>query len=241
MSGVIYSYNGYTTDDGEATMSRYEVVPVNSNRDNRTLLRHRMHVEGLMMAASQSALIDRINDFIAAHSVNGAGDATITVNGLSTPHVISNNSLTGTRVAYRSWPKGDPVELLKVRTWSVVMESLELTSTQESQIEEYHDQVEVHGNGGPDWEYVQVSVGLPRLQIRSQASPVSIVQSGASLGLQGYVLPTGPIVAALEQGRGYLLSRGTPQRVGNSFLHYPMRWRYQFTNSGFTDAAPVPK
>ena len=234
------TYGSYTSDNGEVVLGNYEALAIRSPREGRIMLRRRMHVEGVIVRDSQAALLARIEDFIDNFEQEQLSDAVLTLNGAATPHVLSNNSITGVRIANRSWPKGSPEELVRCRTYQVILETLEF-APEGSQIEEYHDSVAVYGNGGPDWRYVQMPRGLSRLQILSETSPVTAVQQGTSMGLQGYVLPTGPVVAALEQGTGYMLERETPRRVGNVFAHYPMRWRYQFTNSGFTDAAPVPK
>lgn len=236
------TYNGYTTDNGEFTISRYEVIPINSPRFNRTMLRRRLHIQGVIIRDNTEDLITRINQFIVAFDSEQASDVVIEIDGNSVPHDLSNNSLTGVRIAYRSWPKGDPHELLKSRTYSVILETLEFASeSQGAQIEEYSDTVQVIGTSGPDWRYVQMAVGPARLQILSQQTPVQIIQSGSSLGFQGYVLPPGPVLAGLEQGKERISDPGTPVRMGNVFLHYPWRWRYVMQANSATAAFPTPK
>lgn len=237
-----FTYGSYTSDDGEVTLSRFDVLAIESPRRERIMLRRQMNVTGIIIRDTQADLLTRIEEFITAFDEDKQGDATLKLNGSDTPHFLSNGSLTGVRVTARSWPRGDPHELVKSRTYSVTLTTLEdAADGTAAQIERYQETIQVFGNAGPDFRVIRMPLGLSRVQQLSQTSPVRVVQSGQSVGYAGYVLPFGKTVAALNHGPSDMLSSGSPSKEGNAFRHYPMQWRYVYFNSTPTAAAPLPK
>jgi hypothetical protein len=241
-------YNGYQHPENEVNLASFLVRPLYSSRHRRTLVRYEAHLTGEIIIddtdttteLAQAKLTTRINELVNAYGVNGGDYILLDNQGNQTRHsLISGDSLSGVRVEHRSWPKGDPAEWATHRTFYIVLVAEYVEA--ESQIVSWQERVQVVGNGGPDWEMRRVRFGLPRPQLLSNFTPVSVVQQGEAVGLQGYPIPPGPIFPAWEHEQLRQITPGSAESYPNGFINFPLRWAYIHTTPTYTEAWPTSR
>lgn len=242
MATSYFKYGTHTHDQGEVLLSRFYIRPNYSKRGKRYSLTKTMHLEGVLQADTQSALITKINTLISAYSTNDLHAGLYDNTGSLTPHYLDPNdanALSPVRVISRSWPTGDPTQLANRRTYSIVL-AQDVVDT-ESQILFYYDSVNYYGTGGARYRVREYPTGAPSITQVNQYTAQRIVQSGYAVGLDAYVAHYGPMFSPptayeLTDMRRFMLA--TPSYKGKDSIEYPSSWTYHFVAG--TDLSSTP-
>lgn len=228
----VFTYAGHTHPEGEVVLTKYEVLPLYTQRGHRKEAIYRMTIQGELIETGQ-ALLDKIAVLIDAYSVDGGDAILYAPNGVATRHQLIQNvtaNLSGVHVVHRSWPKADAAELATVRTFYVVLEATYAEQT--SEILWFQESIRHIGTTGPRWVAIPQYSGPPIIQLIHQVTPQKILQSGMIVGFQGYPLGNvpGPILPALEHTDERVVEMMSPQYRGRKFTDYGIRWHYSMTS-----------
>ena len=257
MSVSFFRYGDYQHPDNEVNLVRFEVLNLRSRRQQLYAKLYRMHVSGEIQETTTQGIKDRVDELILAYYFDKKGPAEFWVNGIMTPHRLTNDigqaSMSGVRVVQRSWPHGRPSEWANSRNFTIVLEELQDTTTVtlsdgqtnngvEPMVLEWQQTIRWVGNTGPLWAMRMTQVDLPRGELVYPFTPETLIQEGSSLGWLGYVAPPGPILGPLlEHMDRRVIDVGTPTHQGLSFAYYPTSWHYEFETNAYTEVFPLPR
>lgn len=238
-------YNGYTHPENEVNLAAFLIRTIFTSRHRRAAVRYEAHLQGEILIdptdttteLAQAKIATRVAEIINAYSYDGGDYFLLDNQGNPTRHsLISADSISGVRVEQRSYPKGDPAEWATARSFYIVL-SAEYVEA-DSQLASWREQVRVVGTGGPEWAMNQMRLGLPRPQLISNFTPVTILQQGEAVGLQGYPIPPGPLFPAWEHVNLRQFTPTSPDSYPNGFLNFPTHWAYVHTTPMYTEAWP---
>lgn len=238
---MYFRYGSYQHPANEVNIDRFVISSRITNRGRRRSQIYQMHISGELLYSTQSELTDRIQGLIAAYDQNFQDAGFFQDDDAPTPHRLPNSAdcVSGVQVVQRSWPVGDAAEYATKRTFSVVLQAE--YDRPDSEILEYSEQFQYLGNGGPCFEVVNQYEGDPIVQRLHEKTAQRIVQTGTSLGLNGYVLPFGAAFPAFEHGNLRQESPGTPKQQGLRFQEYPFAWTYYMTLPAPVTTFPTPR
>lgn len=238
---MYFQYGSHRHPDNEVNLASFQQFPVFSGRGERRTTRYRMTLNGELQYATQAELTTKIGEIVDAYSTDGYEACLYQDDGTPTRHRLADlpNSVTGTRVMYRDWPKGDAAEYATKRSFRIILEAEYLEP--DSQITSAHETLAMRGAGGPIWEMVTPVRGVPRRIYRSRYSPQKVIQSGNIVGLSGYPLLyiPGPIFPQWEHQDLRDSVMGTPKWHGRMYLDWPISYSYHFTLPVPQTAAPT--
>lgn len=225
-------YGGYLHPENEVNLAAFMVRPIYSQRNKRLTVQYQAHLQGefcvpedaTTTALAQAAIAAKIDALVNAYGQN-YGDFILYDNqGAPTRHSLPNDSsITGVRVMHRSWPRGAADEWATGRTWHVILEAEYVDA--DAQIVAWQETVRFIGTGGPLFAVVPTMRGFRRFAVTA-GSPVTIVQEGQAIGLQGWVEPPGPLLPDDENVLLRDITLGAPQAQGQGYLNYSSQWRY---------------
>lgn len=238
---MFFRYGSYQHPDNEVNLASFQQFPVFSDRKQRRTTRYRMTLNGELQYSTQAELTARIGQLIDAYAVDGKEACLYQDDGTPTRHRLADqaNSVTGTRIMYRDWPKGDAAEYATKRSFRIILEAEYLEP--DSEITAAHETLAMQGNGGPIWEMLTPARGNPKRVQRSQKSPQRVVQTGHIVGLTTYpwAFIPGPIFPQWEHGERRTLMPGTAKQFGLMYLDWPISYSYHFTLPVPQTAVPV--
>jgi hypothetical protein len=238
-------YGTYTHPENEVNLAAFMIRPIYSPRGRRTVVRYEAHLHGEICispastttALAQAEIRQRIDEIVLAYDVNGLDFAFLDNAGVATRHsLVSSQSITGTRITHRSWPKGDPAEWATGRTFYVTIEADYVAS--ESTLVSWQEVVKVIGTGGPRVEVIETVTGVPRTQTLAAQTAVRVIQQGRSIGMTGYYAPPGPLIPAYEHQDQREISLESAESFPNGFLYFPTQWTYYHTTPTYTAVVP---
>jgi hypothetical protein len=243
---VYYQHGAHRHPNNEVNLTTLEVTTIRSPRGLEMIKRYRLHLSGELLAVGQAALSTAIAELIDAYTLFDP-DVTSGLyhdDGTPTRHriessLINSANISGVRMAYRSWPKGEPEEYATGREFYIILEA-EYRDL-EGQIINYHEHVRKRGTCGPYVNYTEFQTGLARLEVINQQTVQDIVQEGYAVGFDGYVYPNGPgaIFPALEIPTLRVIDPESPEFMGRAFAYYRTNWRYVMqSNVDQTNAFP---
>lgn len=226
----IAQWGGYAFSDNEVNLVTVSRTSQYSQRNKRMQQLVTMQCFGEIQGELATQL-SRIAEIENALNQDGK-DFRYLVNG-SQAHAMLNNSecISGTRIVARSFPKGEGAELVNRRSFSFTVQAIYAAAGNEDLIS-WQEQVEVIGNGGPDF-FVLQGTGSPVAIITATNTPVKIRQSGMAVGYAGYPIPPGyvggeaPSGTVTEYGPGRRIIYLSAKQMGNGFRFWPIRWYYQ--------------
>lgn len=235
-------YGNHQHPANEVNIARMDVRARYSPRLLRTSLIFTIYLEGELLANTQADINDKIGELIAAYEDDGKDFGFYRDDNSITHHRLPSNvpeAITGTRVINRSWPQGDAAEFATKRTFAITLQA-EYTSA-DSQIFHWEESVEVIGNCGPRWEWVETYEGPVQQIINQQSTVQKIVQSGSAIGYGGYVLPPGSLIPSIEHQDQRRVTFGSAKRQGRLALFYPSSWVYTHTSGTYREVFPVTR
>jgi hypothetical protein len=236
---MFLTYGGYRHLDNEARLMSFIVRPGMTPRGKRATTIYEMHVQleinlpvsmaGATTAQAQSYLNGRINEIVDVYSYNYQDVKFCHDDETPTRHsLINSESLSGVRVTHRTWPKGDGDEYATTRTGYVVFQAEYLTP--DSQLVIFQEVVRNIGTGGPRWRVQELEQGNPIVIPLNQRTAQRVLQSGVSVGLQGYVLDYMiPLWPAFEHLDLREVTPATPRANGQGYTHFPLSWTFHMT------------
>jgi len=238
---MYFMYGSHRHPDNEVNLAKFQQFPVFSERRLRRTTRYRMELNGELQYATQAELTTKIGELIDAYSVDGLEACLYQDDGTPTRHRLANrsDSVTGTRVMYRDWPKGDAAEYATKRTFRIILEAEYLEP--DSEITQANEVLAFRGAGGPIWDMAIPFSGNPIPVRRSFKSPQRIVQTGLIVGLTGYPLQyvPGPIFPAWEHVDRREVSPGSAKQYGRMLLDWPISYSYHFSLPSPINAIPT--
>lgn len=244
------TWGNYQFRDNEVTMATFSVRPKYNSRRRKESVVYQAHLHGEILindtgvtsaAQLQAAQHARISEIVDAFADNGKDLLFLHDDGTPTRHsLISNDSISGTQVMHRSWPKGDQDEYATCRTFYIIIQAEYLES--ETQLSEYFETLRFVSTGGPRVVAIDTAYGPPILQTVNLRTHQQVIQSGRAVGLTGYPLPYAiPIFPDYEHVDRRDVIVGTPQHNANGFTHYPLQWTFYFSLPTGVSAVPIPR
>ena len=246
----VFKFGDYEHPANEVNMTRYEVTSMRSKRNNQ--IYNRLHVHGVIKAtqADTPSLKTRIEGIIDAYKDDlYVGDATYTVDGVLTPHtLLQADSSSGLRVKYRSWPEGKPAEWANMRTFSVVLESIQIeVNGKDPDFLWFQDTISHIGNAGRVWKYRKTQANEAQARDIYPRGTQTIIQEGSALGLNTHMAGVldgaakwHPAGDGLEHEEQRVRKFGTGVWHGKGFQEFPFNWRYVYeSNVSLGDNAPI--
>lgn len=237
------TYGAYRHPDNEVNLTSFESITRYSPRNRRMVTKQRMHISGDLIYTGQAALAPKIAQLIDAYATEDQtlalwhDDGTVTRHRLESSSTNSNN-ISGVKIAYRSWPKGDPEEYATARTFYIIAEAD--YRDLDSELIEYHDRVRIRGTAGPRRRFLEFARGPAQAQITVQQTLQEIVQEGFAVGFDGWpnVVP-GPISPTNELVDERVIDNQGPTFAGAAFTHYRINWRYVMVHNTNVGGFPV--
>lgn len=252
---MFFKFGAHQHPNNEVNLVNYEVIPQLSDRGRPETTRIRMHVIGEILVdqtlttptARQADLNTKITTLINAYSLANMdqncglyhNDGTITRHKLESSATNAAN-ISGVRMVYRSWPKGDPAEYATMRSFYIILEAI--YRDLESQLVSYSEKVHGIGTTGPRHSWTEHATGLPTREIINQRTVQTLIQEGYAIGFDGwpaqFLYGSGPLFPNLEQLNRRQITRSGPNFMGRQFAYYRVDWRYVMESNFDTDPYP---
>lgn len=238
---MYFRYGSHTHPENEVNIDRFQIQSRMSARKRRRSLVYTMHISGELLYDNQDDLTTAIARIRDAYDQNFQDASFYQDDGSLTPHHLHNTGdcISGVQVVGRSWPIGDAAEYATKRTFSVVLEAE--YDRPDSEILEWTEHFNYIGNGGPCIEVIPQYQGPPIVQRLHQRTAQILIQSGSSVGLNGYVLPPGAVFPLFEHQNERQERPGTPKSSGLRHQEYPFEWTYRMTLPRPTTTFPIPR
>lgn len=243
---MYWVYGNHQHPDGEVMVKRFEATPRYSPHNDlwATLFKAHLVIE-LQHTAAENAAISaepdvavrktlrqtyinaKVNQLIDVYSQDYQNCGLYLDDDTKTRHSLTNgNSISGTRVLYRSWDKDGGDEFATVRSAYVIVGALYETAY--TQIYNYQEDLDFIGTGGRDFEMVQNQTGLPTDQIIFEKTSQTVIQYGSIVGLSTWIIGNipPPLFPVREHGRRRVENWESPKWQGNAHKLFGNRWRY---------------
>ena len=256
MATFNYKYGAYTHETGSVTDFVWEHIPNITKRGQRDIALYRVTLRGMFLCTTGddwTDIRDKISTFQNAYNNpttpyfnNDLKFALVNPDGTDSKYVLDPATdpwiLKGPYLKRVIYPTGTIEEMVAKREWEVVLECLRLEP--ESEIIHYEETIRHFGNCAKSW-VAQLTQGVVRSYRTHPATTQMIVQSGNSVGLEGYYLPGWnafmvtlgiPVLdTSYEHEERRVETLGKPLRFQipriagrNKFLYYPAEWTYVF-------------
>lgn len=244
---MYFQYGNLVHPNAEVNLVKLEVQPVFSPRNDRFASLKKLHCVGeiQLTPAEDAAARDpnpvtermnrqalfhtKISTFIDAYANNYQDCGLLHDDGTPTRHYFVNgqaNNISGNRVLYRSWNRGEGDEYSTVRTFYVVLGAL--FDESDSQIYAYSEEVEIHGTGATHWEWAESFTGQPQRQDIFGLTRQKILQYGSIVGVSAWALGNvpPPIYPNWEHGDRRVQKYEMPKWHGNRYRLFGYQWSY---------------
>jgi len=231
---VYFKYGNYTHAASEASV-RLTTQNVYSRRGIHHRTRKVLTVGGSLVATSEATMTTAIAALETAYSEDGHTGGLYQTDGtLVDEHSIEQNQYTigKVRVSSLGWPQGGGVYATN-REFLVTLEA-EYFEPGTSNILEFNETLRHIGTGGPRRVVIPLIDGAPQIQYPQLVTAQYAIQSGRSLGLQGYVLPNKIAYPSHEEVHRRDIAMTDPEYVNGTYLNYPMTWTYYFSGTNLS-------
>lgn len=232
---MIFTYNGYSHDEYSVT------VDINiRGLENPTGYVYgdtvTLTVTGILQADTLSELITKQIALTNAYKVQNGNVSWMSG---STPvyQIMSDDTLYGVRVVTPpTFAQGAaPGELVNRRRYTITLEAAytyaAATGSEESPyVLDYESNLSFTGTGGPTFGHLPTITGKFQKQQLTETSVVTCQQSGRRVGLNYTPTPDPPLayLADFEKLDRRVIRYGTPRRINNVSVEYPVFWDYTF-------------
>jgi len=236
---MIYKHGtdtGGQHDANTVTVSSFQKTISYSEFDLPETITTRLTLDGVLIATGQGTIKKAIEDFETAYL-----DTDVSVSGLyhddgatRSPHFLDGGtSISGVRVVQLGYPKGDGAEYATQRSFRVVLETVEDTTSgsgggESATTSSFEESLSFSG-GGPRLVALETISDAPVVQETAFQTAMTIVQSGSAVGQGGY--PTVPALLfsrSSEDGAQHRESKRSPKLVGLKYRDYGVSWSYTF-------------
>ena len=230
---VKYKYGDHTHATGEVTDMHWQEIAHMTSRGRRdtSLTRVRLNVE--LQACTWAGLKAKIDALYSAYTQNDVKFGMVDSNGADTKYVLdpfNPNMMRGPYVTDITCPTASMEEMVIKREFVITLEAM--FAAPESQIIFYDSKVTTIGTAiVPTWVMQPLANGAIRRYQVWNLAPQRIIQTGNSIGFDGYYeLGMVPVLGSdFEHEDLRMIEYGKPRKIGlNDFFYYPMRWRFVF-------------
>lgn len=242
-----FQIGGNLHPEHEVNVTKMEIQPVFSPRNDRVFSLKKIHIVGeiqltpaenaaardanpLIETANRQALFNtKIGTLIDWYADNYQSAGLLHDDGSRTRHFLDNaaaNNISGVRVLYRSWPRGEGDEYATVRTFYIILGAL--FDEADSQIYAYREEIDIIGTAATHWQWVENQTGAPEYQRIFNLTRQKIIQYGSIVGVSTWILGNvpPPLFPNWEHGDQRVQKYEYPKWHGNAYRLYGYRWTY---------------
>ena len=233
---TVLSYGSYNHDAYEVTMD----IGVRGLEDPTGFVYGEtvtLTITGILQADDLASLLVKQAALSNAYKLQNQN--VVWMSGSTTIYQILNaNTLYGVRVVTPpTFSQGAaPGELVNRRRYTIALEAAYLYSaaaagTADSPfILDYESNLSFTGTGGPTFGHLPTLTGKFQRQQLTESSVVTCQQSGRRVGLNFVPTPDPPFahLADYEKVDRRVIRYGTPRRINNVSIEYPVFWDYTF-------------
>lgn len=146
--------------------------------------------------------------------------------------LLTAKCIGGTQVMEVNFPDGKGVELLNMRHFTIVVRGLKATplSALRTGIKSFEETLEF-APAGRRIGHLETKIGRPVAQELRRYTTYRAVQRGSAVGL--YMRPSIPAAIwpqALVHAQP-LVTKGTPKRLGDDYIDWPVAWEYSYESA----------
>ena len=229
---MILSYGNYRHCNGEVAIvidrqNMLNAAGIALSQEVRWSLQG-MLVNQSGIAGNLAAQIVRLEQ---AYSVPGLDLVLYQPDGVtvSSHYLYSGSTLGGVRITKPvSYPEGSGPQGVTYRTYSIELAGM-FALAAETGLVEFHEEIQSSG-GGPARGLLEPLTGYPVEQLRKQNTIARATQQGRAVGFASYPAIPGPIWPQALIGTPNV-TMGSPQRLGNNFINWPISWVYQYESA----------
>jgi hypothetical protein len=235
---VFITYRGYSSASGECALTE-TAQALETEFGVEYALRRRWVIDGQVQADSPGATVARLMALANAFSVWGFDITLRGDDGTLVKTLTTGDSLTGVKIVQPpGWPTGGGAQLTTFADYQVVAEADYPLGSNGATYRSFSETVTFSG-GGPRRVLVECVNSPPQWQTLYAQTIFRATQSGQAVGLYGYPPVPPPLwpVALLESPR---LSKGTPRRMANLLMEFPVSWSYEFGSPFQLSGGPNP-
>jgi hypothetical protein len=224
---MILKYGTYAHDNNECALTSITKSVNLSETGERLGYTERWRIRGVKHADTQAALTTALAALETAYAYNGRDLVLYYDDGstVSQHALYTGTSRSGVRITEFSYPAGEGAEYSTFRTFEIGAEAEYLTST--AGILSWVETITLLG-GGEVWALIPTLRGPAQRQVLQQQGTYGAIQSGQSIGYNGWLVPATPIWPQYEHRERRRIERTTPTFLGNGEARYPISWNYEF-------------
>lgn len=234
----MFTYGSYTHAAGLAGYT-HEREPSWNDAWQRESRKHRVTINGVVQVPNDTADADQyrvlaglVAEMEAAYSVDGR-DFTVTLpDGTVALRLRSADMIGGLRVTKEpSYPVGTGIEWVRMRTFTVVIESeefVEIGGGSGSADVSFSESVRFQGNGARDVVIMVPMEGDPEEIEVSQRTMCMAFQEGRAARRRGAAVAPPPLWPAQEIGKLRQITPVSPQAVSGGQRLSEISWSYTF-------------
>lgn len=234
---MYFRYGGYTHDAGEVTLSSINRTTEFSARGQPKISKVTWNIQGILQADTNALLTAALRRLEAAYARQGGDAGLYNDDGSATAHILtSGNAIGGVRSLGISYPKGDSIEYVLQRTYSVTLEAdYPFTSTG---VIEFSETLSFTGTCGPRFIYLPVINGMPEKQIVQQKTTQRASQSGSAMGFSARPVPPAPLWPKDEHEEQRTIGLTAPKWLNGREIDYGVSWSYSFESASPLNGVP---
>ncbi|MDB5308146.1 MAG: hypothetical protein JWO38_2348 [Gemmataceae bacterium] len=225
--------NAFMPINGATTTSRVRPVLASSGRPIRYVAQ--IEVKVWLIGNGQADLTAQENTLNAALLVPYQNLVLYQDTGFPTgTNLINPASISGVRVVEGPSYENDARdgEYVTQRTCRFVCEAEYVVPGAAAAMLSFTESVSINGTGGPVFRWRPLINAPPVRQIIYPASTVKATQAGSAVGHLGYPPVPPPLWPDVEMVDQRSVTAGSPRRLGQGFVEWPVQWRYTFEAYG---------
>jgi hypothetical protein len=235
----VLTFNG-THEDNEANLVSVSKRAVYSQRQKKLQHIIEWDIVGEIQKSSVADIIARIQALEQQYSQDGTS-ATYSIDG-TVAHQLAGG-VSGVRVVYAAFPKGDPAELATKRSFAVKLRAV--NDAVEDDLVSWQESITIEGDGGPLLVGATLIGYGPLVYYLAPKTAQIYIQTGTAVGYSTYPVPPGPVNPQGIFGHKTRITYTSGRQVGNGIRFFTTRWYYhQFRDIqlfGATDYKPTSK
>ncbi len=237
--GLTARYRSFTFPEGRWSISK--TLQGNENPAKQELtVTHRVAIDGRLQATSAAGIEAQYALLSAAYAVNGGDFLVFLPTGARSDQLslLSLDALGGVRVTQK--PSLGSLENAQYVTYLPVTITLEAEyvsgNSPLNALSSFEESLSFEG-GGPVQDWYRPIKGTPSKGIVRQADTYRATQTGKAVGYFDYPrLGTTagappPIFGIDALNRNPQVSLGSPEKLGSSYVNFPVSWTYEFESA----------
>ena len=232
-------YGTFEFEPWEADVQVFEEV-MQSPRGFKLFRNQRIIFSGEICAGTQADIITRLGEIKTAFSASGQScglldDSDTPVPGHWMESSADNSAnVSDVQIVATRFPETKDGEFVSGRQFQIVVASL--YKEPHSQIYEYRDSLERHGNAGAEVEWIRDKDWGWFPRVVSPTTLQRIVHEGKAVGVDNYLLPPDPLYPfPYEQLHQRMVTHIGPDNFPEGYAKFTTIWRYVYLLPTFDD------